>query len=136
LQQAGFFSTDAVEVNGARVRPLDVSAKLLLQQWKLEPGEPELTVMRVTVEGEEQGKTMRHIWDLLDHYDAQTGFSSMARTTGFTCAAAANLLLQGKYRDAGVHPPEHVGRQEPCFTFIRGYLDARHVIYRHRTEAV
>jgi saccharopine dehydrogenase-like NADP-dependent oxidoreductase len=136
LQQAGFFSTGAVEIDGARVRPLDLSAKLLLQQWRLEPFEPELTVMRVTVEGEEQGKPVRHVWDLLDRYDAQTGFSSMARTTGFTCAAAANLLLQGKYRETGVHPPEQVGRQESCFKFIREYLDARQVIYRHRVEAV
>jgi len=136
LQQAGFFATRAVEINGAQVRPLDLSAKLLLDQWKLEPGEPELTVMRVTVEGEEQGKPVRHVWDLLDRYDPQTGFSSMARTTGFTCAAAANLLLQNKFHAPGVHPPEHVGRHEECFTYIREYLGARHVDYRHRTDAV
>ncbi len=135
LQQAGFFATGAVEINGARVRPLDMSAKLLLEQWKLEPGEPELTVMRVTVEGEEQGKPVRHVWDLYDRYDPQTGFSSMARTTGFTCAAAANLILRGKFHAPGVHPPEHVGRHEECFTYIREYLGARHVDYRHRSEA-
>jgi saccharopine dehydrogenase-like NADP-dependent oxidoreductase len=135
LQQAGFFSTDAVEINGVRVRPLDVSARLLLDQWKLRPGEPELTVMRVTIEGRQQGRPMRHVWDLLDRYDPETGFSSMARTTGFTCAAAANLLLQGRYRETGVHPPEDVGRQDDCFNFIREYLGARHVYYRQRTQA-
>lgn len=136
LQQAGFFATGAVEIGSTRVRPLDVSAKLLLHQWKLEPGEPELTVMRVTVEGKEQGKHVRHVWDLLDRYDPETGFSSMARTTGFTCAAAANLLLQGKFHAPGVHPPEYVGRHEEYFTYMREYLGARHVDYRHRTEAI
>lgn len=135
LQQAGFFSTGVVEIEGARVRPLDVSAKLLLEQWKLRPGEPELTVMRVTVEGRQQGKPMRHVWDLLDRYDPATGFSSMARTTGFTCTAAANLLLQGKYRETGVHPPEDVGRQDDCFNYIREYLGAHRVYYRQRTQA-
>ncbi|MGA9856060.1 MAG: saccharopine dehydrogenase C-terminal domain-containing protein [Gammaproteobacteria bacterium] len=136
LQLAGFFATGAVEIKGARVRPLDLSAQLLLQQWKLEPGEPELTVMRVTVEGQEQGESVRHVWDLLDQYDPETGFSSMARTTGFTCAAAAVLLLEDKYREPGIHPPEHVGRHEDCFIYIREYLGARHVDYRHRTQPV
>ncbi|HVC29506.1 MAG TPA: saccharopine dehydrogenase C-terminal domain-containing protein [Gammaproteobacteria bacterium] len=135
LQLAGFFSTGAVKIDGARVRPLDLSAKLLLEQWKLRPGEPELTVMRVTVEGTQQGKPIRHVWDLLDRYDPQTGFSSMARTTGFTCAAAANLLLQSKYSEAGVHPPEDVGRQDECFNYIREYLSTRHVYYRQSTQA-
>ncbi len=135
LKQAGFFAEGAVEINGAEVRPLDLSAKLLLDQWKLEPGEPEFTVMRVTVEGQEHGKRLRHVWDLHDEYDPVTGFSSMARTTGFTCAAAANLLLEGKFREPGVHPPEHVGRHAECFAYIREYLAARQVNYRHRTQA-
>ncbi len=136
LIQAGFFAEGAIEIGGARIRPLELSSKLLMDQWKLEPGEPEFTVMRVTVEGEENGKRLRHVWDMHDEYDSVTGFSSMARTTGFTCAAAANLLLDGKFREPGVHPPEHVGRQAECFTYIREYLAARHVNYRHRTESV
>jgi lysine 6-dehydrogenase len=136
FKQAGFFAEDTVMIKGAKVRPLDVSAKLLLDQWKLEPGEEELTLMRITVEGEEDGKSLRHVWELHDEYDPATGFTSMARTTGFTCTAAANLVLEGKYREPGVHPPEHVGRREACFTYIKDYLTERGVDYRHRTEAV
>lgn len=134
LKQTGFFATQPVELNGSKVRPLDLSARLLMDQWKLEPGEQEITVMRVSVEGEERGKRMRHVWDLRDEYDPNTGFSSMARTTGFTCTAAANLLLDGKFQEPGVHPPEHVGRHAQCFSYICEYLSARQVQYRHRTE--
>ena len=132
FKQAGFFSEDALEIGAARVRPLDLSAKLLLDQWKLAPGEPEFTVMRVTVEGDEQGKHVRHQWEVHDEYDPDTGFSSMARTTGFTCTAAANLLLEGRFNEAGVHPPEIVGRDAGCFDYILGYLKERRVEYRHR----
>lgn len=134
LRQAGFFSEQPLDIGGIQVRPLDVSAKLLIDQWKLAPGEAELTVMRVTVEGVEDGKRLRHVWEVHDEYDAATGFSSMARTTGFTCAAAANLLLEGGFREPGVHPPERVGRHDGCFTFIRDYLAARQVNYRHVTR--
>ncbi|MGB9429231.1 MAG: saccharopine dehydrogenase C-terminal domain-containing protein [Gammaproteobacteria bacterium] len=135
LVQAGFFSEDAIEIGGAKVRPLDVAAKLLIDQWKLMPGELELTVMRVTVEGEERGTRVRHVWEVHDEYDPATGFSSMARTTGFTCAAAANLVLDGKFHQPGVHPPETVGRNEGCFNYILDYLQQRKVLYRHTRQS-
>ena len=134
LKDAGFFADVPLEIVAARVRPLDVSAQLLLKQWRLEPGEPELTVMRVTVAGEERGRQVRHVWDLLDRYDPATGYSSMARTTGFTCAAAVNLLQEGRFREPGVHPPEDVGRQDACFEYVCEYLRARQVNYRHHCD--
>lgn len=134
LKRAGFFGEAAVEVDGVRVVPLHVTAKLLIDQWRLKPGEPELTVMRITVEGEEQGKRLRHVWDMYDEYDPKTGFSSMSRTTGFTCAAAANLLLDKTFDQLGVHPPEHVGAVEACYRYMLDYLAARDVHYRHRSE--
>ena len=130
LKQAGFFSTEAVDVNGVRTVPLDVTARLLMDQWKLKPGEPELTVMRVTVEGEEQARRLRHVWDMYDEYDPKTGFSSMSRTTGFTCAAAANLLLENTFDQTGVHPPEHVGAIEACYRYMLDYLAERNVRYQ------
>ena len=134
LKQAGFFAEAPVEIHGKTVVPLEVTAQLLIKQWKLKPGEPELTVMRVTVEGQEQGKRMRHVWDMYDEYDSKTGFSSMARTTGFTCAAAANLLLDKAYKEIGVHPPEHVGAVPACYDYMLAYLAERGVRYRHRSE--
>jgi lysine 6-dehydrogenase len=134
LKRAGFFGEGMVEVDGAKVVPLHVTAKLLIDQWKLQPGEPEFTVMRVTVEGEEQGTRIRHVWDMYDEHDPKSGFSSMSRTTGFTCAAAANLLLDRTFDQTGVHPPEHVGAVETCYRYMLDYLAARNVRYRHRSE--
>lgn len=136
FKQSGFFSEDALEIGAVKLRPLDMAVKLLLEQWKLTPGEPEFTVMRVTVEGEEDGTRLRHVWEVHDEYDPVTGFSSMARTTGFTCTAAAQLLLEGKFREPGVHPPEIVARAAGCFDYIVAYLKERHVNYRHRASAL
>ncbi|HET7922279.1 MAG TPA: saccharopine dehydrogenase C-terminal domain-containing protein [Gammaproteobacteria bacterium] len=135
LKQAGFFGEAALDVNGMKIAPRELAAKLLIDQWKLEPGEAEQTLMRITVEGEEQGRRVRHIWEVHDEFDPKTGFTSMARTTGFTCTAAANLLLEGRFATPGVHPPEVVGRDAACFEFVNGYLKARGVVYRHRSEA-
>ena len=55
--------------------------------------------------------------------------SSMARTTGYTCTAAANLILEGKYARKGISPPEYLGEEEENFKFIMGYLQSRGVRY-------
>jgi saccharopine dehydrogenase-like NADP-dependent oxidoreductase len=121
LQSAGFFSNTPVVVNGQAIKPLDFTSQLLIDQWKLQPGEEELTVMRVTLNGQE--KTVEY--NLLDHYDNQTGLSSMARTTGFTCTAAVNLIIQGLFNKKGVFPPELIGENKQCFDFVITYLKDR-----------
>ena len=55
LRDLGFFSEEPVDAEGARVRPIAVTAQLLFGAWRLEPGMPELTVMRVEAEGLDAG---------------------------------------------------------------------------------
>src|SRR6187399_117584 len=90
LKESNFFSEKPIEVNGVEVSPLKVTSQILFNEWKLGLEEEELTVMKVVLHGE--GKTIE--WSLLDYYDRETKTSSMARTTGYTCTAAVNLLAQ------------------------------------------
>lgn len=134
LRETGFFDVDPIEVGGVRVRPIDVTARLLFDAWMLRPGEQDLTVMRVEVEGTKDGKRVRHVYTLLDRYDERTGIHSMARTTGYTCTAMVRLVARGMFREPGVLPPEIVGRDEACFDFIMSELAARGVVFRHEVE--
>jgi saccharopine dehydrogenase-like NADP-dependent oxidoreductase len=109
LRETGFFSEQPLALGTVSVAPLALTARLLIDAWRFAPGEADLTVMRVLIEGLEGGRRVRHTYDLLDHYDAATDTSSMARTTGYTCAAAVRLLASGGYRRAGVTPPELLG---------------------------
>jgi lysine 6-dehydrogenase len=129
LREAGFFSYEEVDVKGTKVRPIDVTAKLLFPKWKLKPGEEEFTVMRIKVEGEEQNKHRTYIYNLLDRTDKNTNTLSMARTTGYTCTAAVNLVLNKKFTMKGICPPEFLGEDENNFQFILNYLKERKVIY-------
>ncbi|HPI79341.1 MAG TPA: saccharopine dehydrogenase C-terminal domain-containing protein, partial [Cyclobacteriaceae bacterium] len=105
LRDSGFFSYDPVEINGQQVRPIDVTAKLLFPKWKLKPGEEEFTVMRIVIEGVEDGKNKKYQYHLLDRTEKETGILSMARTTGYTCTGAANLVVDGRFDRKGVNPP-------------------------------
>jgi lysine 6-dehydrogenase len=129
LRASGFFSYEPVLINGIEVRPIDVTAKLLFPQWKLNRGEEEFTVMRIRISGEEMGRRKTYEYNLYDKTDAATGTLSMARTTGYTCTAAVHLVLEGKFTKKGICPPEKLGEEEGNFTFIRNYLKERNVHY-------
>lgn len=129
LRESGFFSYDEIEVNGAKVRPVDVTAKLLFPKWKLKPGEEDFTVMRIRIEGEEGGKKKKLEYYLLDKYDRENQVISMARTTGYTCTAVANLVLDGKFNRKGINPPEYLGEEENNFKYVKSYLEDRGVVY-------
>lgn len=130
LRETGFFSYEEVDVNGTKVRPIDLTAKLLFPKWKLKPGEEEFTVMRIRMTGEENGQEKNLQYTLLDRTEKKSGTLSMARTTGYTCTAAVNLVLEGKYTRKGISPPEYLGEDESNFTFMVEYLRERGVIYK------
>jgi lysine 6-dehydrogenase len=130
LRESGFFSYEEVEVKGVKVRPIDVTAKLLFPKWKLKPGEEEFTVMRIRISGEENGKSASYEYNLLDRTDKATSTLSMARTTGYTCTAAVHLVLDGKFNRKGICPPEYLGEDEGNFKFVVDYLKERGVHYR------
>jgi lysine 6-dehydrogenase len=130
LIKAGFLNTAPVDFKGQQISPLAFTSALLFDQWKLGATEEEFTLM--TIELKEDGKTVRY--ELYDEYDVVTQTSSMSRTTGYTCTAAVNLLINNLFTAKGVFPPELVGNDEPCFNFIMTYLKERNIIYT-KTES-
>jgi saccharopine dehydrogenase-like NADP-dependent oxidoreductase len=134
LRASGFFSYEEVEINGMKVKPIDVTAKLLFPKWKLKPGEEEFTVMRIRLNGQENGSRKQYQYDLLDRTDKTSNTLSMARTTGYTCTAAVNLVLDKKFTRKGISPPEFLGEAEGCFEFVMDYLKERGVIYQVQSQ--
>ena len=129
LRASGFFSYEEIEVNGTKIKPIDVTSKLLFPKWEMKDGDKDFTIMRIIIKGEENGNQVKYQYNLLDRYEDNT--ISMARTTGFTCTAVANLVLEKKYKKTGISPPEYLGEH---FEFIRNYLSERNVIYKVRKE--
>lgn len=130
LKESGFFSNDKMMFDGMEISPLDFTSKILFNEWKLGENEEEFTVMRITLKGSnENGEAVEIIYNLYDEYCAKTQTSSMARTTGYTATAVANLCLEGLFVNKGIFPPELVGKHENCFNYIMNYLNERGVFY-------
>lgn len=143
LRHTGLFSHEPVRVgakpgaegSGTMVRPIDVISALMFPKWTYEPGEADLTVMRVIADGEKSGKRVRLTYDLFDVMDPATGFTSMSRTTAYPCTIAARLLAAGTITKRGVLPPEYVGMMPGMLDRFLKELEGRGVRYEVKEEA-
>jgi lysine 6-dehydrogenase len=134
LREAGFLDGTPRDVGGRQVAPLDLTTTLLFDAWRYQPGEEDLTVMRVIVEGHDRDGPVRHTYHVLDRFDARTGVSSMARTTGYTATTLARLVLDGHHTEPGIAPPEHVAAGDGVLDRVLGALRDRGIRIRHDVE--
>ncbi|MBN2894122.1 MAG: saccharopine dehydrogenase NADP-binding domain-containing protein [Bacteroidales bacterium] len=129
LRETGFFSYDFVDVDGVKIRPIDLTSKLLFPLWKLKEGEEDFTIMRIRISGTENGQDVEYQYDLFDKYDSKTDTISMARTTGYTCTSVVQLIADGKFNKKGICPPEYVAHDNHNLALIFGYQRERGVEY-------
>lgn len=131
--RSGFFSHTPVTLNGIQVTPMDFTSTLLFHQWALKRNEPEFTYMIIHATGKMNGKPAKATFELYDERDHKSGFSSMSRTTGYTCTAAAQLSLHQSLQP-GIIFPENLGGHTMYYTYIMEYLAARKVKYKLKLE--
>ena len=136
LRETGYFDYEPVEIDGKMIRPIDLTSKLLFPKWKMKPDDEDITIMRIIIEGNENGIKKRYTYDLADKFDKSTNTHSMARTTGYTCTAAVNLMAQGKYDKPGLYLPEYLGNNEENFNFFINHLKDRGVNYVVKSEKI
>ena len=135
FKAAGFFENEPIKVKGQKIVPFDVTSEILFKAWKLNPEDREFTIMRIIVQGEENGVKKEIVYDLFDEYDPIEKLSSMARATDFTATAAADMILNNVFNVKGMFPPEMVGKHPECFEYILKYLKERNINYC-KTEKV
>lgn len=106
LQASGFFKPEHIEN----------TAKVLIPEWKLDDNEDDYTIMKVIVTGDKSfiGYTL--------YDEKKDGVPSMARTTGYTCNAAVELIAQNKITEPGLYLPEELGADENHFQHTLSYL--------------
>ncbi|MHA1881773.1 MAG: saccharopine dehydrogenase C-terminal domain-containing protein [Candidatus Thorarchaeota archaeon] len=134
LRKAGFFNTDEIDVKGKMIRPIDLTHKLLLDHWMFEEGDEDHTVMKIVIEGMKDDKKLRYTFNMLDKYDREKRILSIARTTGFTCTAVAQIVLEGKFKEKGIIPPELLGKHSEVYHQVIEYLRKRNVIFQETIE--
>ena len=130
LDFQGLGTLEAWNSDGLRTLLKTMNVPDMIEKTLRYPGTVEyLKVMRVEISGKRDGRKEKFVYTLLDRYDREKKITSMARTTGYTCTALVNLMLNGKVEGPGIIPPETVAVKEENFTFILQYLKERNVDY-------
>lgn len=134
FRESGFFSQVPVEVEGKKVKPIALTSKLIFDQWRLNDGEEDVTVMRMVIEGARGSTAVRYTYHLLDRFDRVTKTTSMARTTGYTCTIVARQVLKGLFTRKGICPPEYVGAAAGCYDDLLGGYARRNIRFEEIVE--
>jgi lysine 6-dehydrogenase len=110
LKEMGLLSQEPVLVDGVQVTPKRLLDALLYPKVKLEESERDITCLRVELIGEKDGRSCTYKAEMVDWFDDDSGFTSMARTTAFTGAIVARMIAS-RMLEAGDKPivtPEQV----------------------------
>jgi len=127
LREIGLFSLDPVEINGVKVRPRDVFGALAYPKMELGDDEKEFTFYHIEVTGKKDGRRLQYRYSLYDERDMKTSYTSMARTTGFTCVIVGRLIAEGVLNMPGVNPPEAIGKNPKAVKRVIDELEKRGV---------
>ncbi|HLT57826.1 MAG TPA: saccharopine dehydrogenase C-terminal domain-containing protein [Limnochordales bacterium] len=132
LQELGFLDDRPVSVDGHAVSPRQLTMALLEPRIQGKSKE-DVTVMRVVAAGKKDGVPVRHEWMMMDFYDAQTGYTSMARTTGYPPIIVAQWLAQGQLPERGFFAPEQLLAGDRFEPFLAA-LAQRGITFEHKSE--
>ncbi len=97
----GFMDETPVFLQGKTLTAREAFAALITP--KLLKDDPrDIVVVRVLVRGEKAKETVEVSYEIMDTYDAATGFTAMMRTTAFPVAIVAQMMGDGRIKDRGV----------------------------------
>lgn len=141
LIECGLFSDQPVKVNDCSVVPRKFLENVL--RPVLSRGdERDITVLRVEVTGrpahsheDTPPKRVRYTFEIIDLYDEVERETSMARTTGYTCAIGCRLVMKGRVKSRGVVPVEHAFTGD-LYETVKSELLARGIVISEKIEAL
>jgi len=108
LESLGLLSKEVIEVNQQQIVPFNLVNAVLRNKTKFTDQDRDFVILNVRANGLKSGKSCQYQASLVDHYDEQTHFTAMARTTGFTLSTLAMLIAQGEIKDCGLLRPEEI----------------------------
>jgi len=113
----GLGSRKSVEIDGTSVEPRAVFRAVLERQLSF--NDPDMILVRVTVEGEREGKPVILTYEIIDRQDSRSGLTAMMRCTAFPAAIVAQMAASGQISARGVKPQEIAVKPSLFFAHLR-----------------
>jgi saccharopine dehydrogenase-like NADP-dependent oxidoreductase len=130
MAELGFLDDTPIRVGNAEIAPRRFVVEHLTPRLQFRADERDMVVIRVEAWGLKAGRHLKVAYELIDYRDLTTGLFAMNRTVGFTASIAAQMILAGKIRKAGVlSPARDVPHRE-----VLGELEKRGMQISRRVE--
>ncbi len=133
LMESGLFSREPIQVGNQQVVPRRVLEAVLDSEMKL-GDEEDVTLLRIIVEGKREGQSETHIFEMIDPFDSEKGYTSMAKTTSFPASVAAQMLTSGRISQRGSLFPEGIFHDE-LYQPLMEELEKRGVVVTHEVKS-
>jgi lysine 6-dehydrogenase len=91
----GLWDLEPIQVGNVETVPRQVFHALFEPKVTF-PGGKDLVIVRVTVVGKKDGQDATASVELIDYFDEETGFTAMERTTGWSAAIVAEMMVRGQ----------------------------------------
>ncbi len=130
FRETGFFDKEEIDIEGVKISPLQMTARVLFPKWQMQKGDEDITVMRLEISGQKNNENVTYNFTLYDSFHKKTGFHSMARTTGYAATSTVRMLSKGLFKGKGVIAPEFFGKNDRCVEFLLQELRSKGVIYK------
>jgi lysine 6-dehydrogenase len=99
LKDLGLMEIKGLRLGQQQVRPRAILATLLEQ--KLPKNDPDVVLLRVSVDGIKDGEATEITWEAVDYMDEETGLSAVQRTTAFPVSIIAQMVATGEIESRG-----------------------------------
>lgn len=91
----GLWDLEPIRVGNAEIVPREAFHALFEPKVTFTGGK-DLVIVRVTVVGKKDGRDAKGSVELIDYFDEETGFTAMERTTGWSAAIVAEMMVRGQ----------------------------------------
>ena len=133
----GLANRDSVQVDGATVRPYDVTSTVIDDLPKPKEPEQDVDIQRCVLVGEKDGHPMTLRYEAVTWPHKRWNLGGGVVDTGVPPSIAAQWLLKGRIKERGVVPPEVAFDPIPYFKDLGGQgRGIRVVEYAEETRTV
>jgi lysine 6-dehydrogenase len=114
LKEFGFFDEKPITIGNTTVTPRELTARLLEKKLKM-PEIRDVAIVFIETFGAKDGREIKYIYRMLDHYDEKHRVTAMARTTAYTASVITKLIASKTIKEKGIIPPEKLGMNNTLY---------------------
>jgi saccharopine dehydrogenase-like NADP-dependent oxidoreductase len=119
IEHLGFFD-DTFKIGISNASPAQLLQAILVEKWKLMPGDIDMLVMYHEFRYSKNGKTYKRISSLVVEGEDER-YTAMANTVGLPVAIAAKLMLTQQWTGRGVQLPVYKEAYLPILQELEAY---------------